>query len=232
MKNLLRTSLSIVLLLLAYTLCYFLIPVVQQNKTVFALNYVFAAIAFLFQIYVFYLVFFKNETLKSKVYGLPILKVSIIYLIISLLYNLAIFILNIYYNIPTILSIIVPIIFIVFVLIGIFITTGVKEEVERQDEKLNVTTSLMDNLKNDFKVFMASYDYQPLQKKINDLYELVIYSDPVSDDKLIDIEDEINKTYLMLKNAYNTGDYNLFEQYIEQLQKLVNERNIICKMNK
>ena len=232
MKNLLRTSLSIILLLLAYTLCYFLIPVVQQNKTVFALNYVFAAIAFLFQIYVFYLVFFKNETLKSKVYGLPILKVSIIYLIISLLYNLAIFILNIYYNIPTILSIIVPIIFIVFVLIGIFITTGVKEEVERQDEKLNVTTSLMDNLKNDFKVFMASYDYQPLQKKINDLYELVIYSDPVSDDKLIDIEDEINKTYLMLKNAYNTGDYNLFEKYIEQLQKLVNERNIICKMNK
>ena len=101
MKNNIRVCLVIGLFLLIFTVCYFVIPYPYENNTVFTLGYIFAIIAFLAQIYTLYKGLMKDSSLKSKVYGLPLIRVGFIYLAVQVIITLLLNIINAFVYLPS-----------------------------------------------------------------------------------------------------------------------------------
>ena len=56
-----------------------------------------------------------------------------------------------------------------------------------------VKTIFYNDLKTNLEIFKISFGYVPLKDKINKLYDLVLYSDPVSVDEVVELEDKILK---------------------------------------
>lgn len=232
MKNKLRFAIVLAILIILYTVCYFAIPYPHKDTTVFALTYVFAVVAFASQGYTFYVSFCKKDTLKSKVYGLPIFRVGIIYLAVALLTSIIITVANAFVAVPLWIAIILPVLLLGFAVIGCITTEAVKEEIERQDNKIVYDTHFIDNLKTEFKSLLVTFNYEPLKAKFNKLCDSISYSDPVSNESLILIEDEMDKNYILLKDALYNKDYVELEKQIDKLLLLVNERSARCKSSK
>ena len=58
------------------------------------------------------------------------------------------------------------------------------------------------------------------------------YSDPVSNEHTAPAERKIAAMLTELREAVENGDSQLAHSYIEKIERLLNERNRICKMSK
>lgn len=229
MKNNIRVCLVIGLFLLIFTVCYFVIPYPYENNTVFTLGYIFAIIAFLAQIYTLYKGLMKDSSLKSKVYGLPLIRVGFIYLAVQVIITLLLNIINAFVYLPSWICIVLNILIIGVFAIGLITVEGYKETIEKEEMKEVINTLFLDDLKTNVKALYNKFDYEPLKKKMKDLYELIIYSDPVSHKDLVSLEDEISRKLNSLKSSFNNKDYTILEVEMNDLQSLMEERNYRCK---
>ena len=64
------------------------------------------------------------------------------------------------------------------------------------------------------------------------VYEVIRYSDPMSNDKLAGVELKIEKLFDEYQNAVNANDYELVKQTASALTEAVEERNKKCKLLK
>ena len=90
----------------------------------------------------------------------------------------------------------------------------------------------MNELKIDIKVLADSFDYKPMNKSVNDLKDLIVYSDPVENEETVPLDKEIKQNYDLLKDAIVNKNYELAAQEINKITNLVNTRNLKCKLNK
>ena len=88
------------------------------------------------------------------------------------------------------------------------------------------------NLRVETKLLSERYESSFLNKKLYDLAEEVKYSDPKSNDTLLEIEDEINRNVISLKDTLRNENFVLAEEMIEELIQLIKERNLRCKLSK
>ena len=229
-----KTKFSVILLSVftIFTICYFAIPYNYNNETVHALNYVFAIIPFLFQVYVFYDAFYKSTSLKQKVYGLPIMIFGYSYLVLGVVLSIIINVFNATGTVKTWVVIVIPLIIFATCLIGLFIRISARDYAYNLDNNNQSKTSFMDNLKINIKTLNNEFDYEPLKKQMNELCELIVYSDPIQTDKTQEIDDEIDKEFVKLKESSIEDEYIQTEKSIKIISNLVNERNLINKANK
>ena len=73
----------VAILVVMVSVVAFVIPFEKKSYATFIMSYVGILIALLAQGYVAYLIFKKSTTLKSKIYGIPVIRVSIMYLLIQ-----------------------------------------------------------------------------------------------------------------------------------------------------
>lgn len=232
MKNKFRLILIIILSAIVYTVAYFVIPFPHKSLPIYICVYVFTMFSFVAQLYTTKDTFLKKNSPKSKIYGLPVIKVGIIYLIASLIFMLLMTILNAFIEIPLWIYIIVQLIIIILGIIGVLITEGVKTEIKNQESKIKKQTKFMNELKIDIKVLADSFDYQPLKQSINDLKELIVYSDPVENKETVSIDKEIKQNYDFFKDSISNRNYEETSKYIKKITDLVNDRNLKNKLNK
>ena len=232
MKNKYKFLVIISILFVVFSALYFLISFKHVSDAAWLLMYLFSALAFSAQIYFYHISFEDDKSLKSKVYGIPVFRVGIIYLVIQLILTLIVTIVNIFINPIVAVVIIAEIVLIGFAAVGLIVAKAYKEQVIEQEEKTIINTVFMDNFKNDIKAFNKQFTYDPLKKLMNDLTELIVYSDPVSNEKLTMIEDEMSEVFILLKDAYFCCNYENLETYLKKLSYLANERNIRCKNSK
>ena len=80
---------------------------------------------------------------------------------------------------------------------------------------------------------MLIYSYKIKGKETKELFDkfvdLVRYSDPVSNENLQDIENEIKSKYEEIKTLISQDNILLANKEIENLIDLVNRRNLMCK---
>ena len=215
-----------------FTLLYFVIPYTHKNNSVYVLGYVFSSIAFLAQIYAFYKGFDKDETLKSKFYGFPILKVGIIYLLVQVSVTFVFCLLNAFMNVPTWIPIIIYAVIVGIFVIGFISAETYKEEIEKAEVEEKNSTLFMDDLRTNAKSFYNRIEQSPLKNKMKELYDIIQYSDPVSSVELVEAEDEISRKFNALKMNYLEKNYAEVEVGIEELITLMEERNYRCRILK
>ncbi|NLC26497.1 MAG: hypothetical protein GX777_07760 [Fastidiosipila sp.] len=206
-----------------FNVIVFAIP--TEKTSVFWIAYAFTLVAFVAQIVIWKVAFNKADTLKSKFLGLPLIHVGVVYLILQLI----VFI--VFMSLPTIANWIAIVgCAIILGLSGIFlISTDLgREEVVRVEEKVQRKVSSLKMLQAEVEMIAEAQSDLEAKRALAVLAEKIRYSDPMSDESLAPIEDEISARIVALKTQ-PTADTS---SSVKQIEILLLERNKKAKLLK
>lgn len=218
-KNLIYAILCILFILL--NVVVFAIP---TDKTgTFWVAYVFTVVAFALQVPVWEKSLKQKDTLKRKFLGISTVHVGIVSLILQVI-ALAVFI-----AVPTLPSwaavVVCAIIFGLSTICLVSSGIGVRE-ISRVEEKVLEKTFFIKELQTNVELIAEAETDNETKTMLKQLAEKIRYSDPVSSEKLADLENRISAKAEGLKTADN------IIESISELNMLLDERNKKCKILK
>lgn len=222
----------VAILAVMITVIAFVIPFEKKSYATFIMSYVGILISLAAQGYVAFLVFKKSSSLKSKIYGIPVIRVSIIYLMLQFVASIVICAINAFVYVPVFIPVVIFIVLGGFAAIGILITSAVKGFIEDVEKEEKQKTAFLNNFKIEVESLSNKSSDEALNKDIYKFIEKVKYSDPMSSDKLVDIENEINTKYMELKELVLNDDIENSKKALVEINDLMDKRNKICKLEK
>ena len=220
-KNSTKGYVILGILLVVVSVIAFSVPV--QKTTAFWLAYAFTAIAILAQIVIWKAAFGREDTLKSKFLGLPVLHISVVYLIVQLA-TFAIYLFN--PALPTWSAVVICV-----VLVGVFSVCMIsadagRSEIERVEDKVQEKTFCIRSLQADVELLANAEPDTEVKAELLRLAENIRFSDPMSHERLADIEDRITEKIAELKPSTDKA------KIINELNSLLDERNRKIKILK
>lgn len=224
----------VAILAVMVTVVAFVIPFRDFSKCIstYIASYVGIIIALAAQGYVAYLVFKKSSSLKSKVYGIPVIRVSIMYLIIQFIASVVICAINAVVAVPVVVPVVIFVVLGGFAAIGILLTSAVKSFIEGVEKEEKQRTAFINNFKIEVESLEGKSSDEAFNKDIHKFVEKVKYSDPMSAPELVDVENEINSKYLILKDNITNDSLDDAKKDLAELNDLMDKRNKLCKLNK
>lgn len=225
-KNLKDLNLVIAIVAVVYTLVVLVVPF--PKTLVFFISLFFTWIALASQLGIQRIAFRDAQSVKSKFYGVPIARVFIYYGIAQLILGLVFMIVSpwVAYWIP----------FVLYVLLmgaaalGVIATDAMRNEIEKQDEKLKVKVSKMRDLQSKISALVSVCDNEEVQAQLGVLADEFRYSDPTSNEELDKIESEIDALIGDLQSEIDNTD--VAKDLIKKLTLTLVERNRLCKLHK
>lgn len=231
-NNKLKYLVITLLLFVVYAVVTLLIPIPKKDVSVFWLSWSFGALSILLQPVIAFFVVGDIKTLKSKIYGWPIVRLGYIYLFTSLILTLTIFVVGAFVAIPLWILIILMVCILVFFVIGLITTSTYKEEIIKMEEHAPTTTKFINDLRVDSRMLLNKIKDKEAKEKYSTFVDEVQYSDPVSNKNLADLEDEINRKYIEFKDDILNDNYEDVISKIDNLIMLIKERNLRTKQSK
>ena len=218
-KNLGYTALGIILLLLS--VIAFAIP--TEKTGTFWIAYVFTIISAVAQIAIWKNALGKENTLKSKFLGLPIVYIGIVYLVAQIV-AFAVFT-----AVPT-LPIWSPLVVCAAILgiSAIFMIVGEagRGEIERVEAKVQKKVFFIKELQADVELLADAETDSSTKAALRQLAEKIRFSDPMSSEQLVDLESKISEKAAELKTAVSRMEI------VTEINLLLDERNKKCRLGK
>lgn len=220
--------LVLALLFAVYTLIVLAVPFAKGG--IFWLTYLFTAVAFGVQAYVFKLSFEKEAGAKSKFYGFPIARVGVLYLAVQLVLGLVFMALAAVA--PVWLALVLYLALLAAAAVGVVATDSIRDEVERQDTQLKADVAAVRALQSQAAALPARCEDATARAALEKLADEFRYSDPVSAPALTDLETDIVATMEELSAAVTDGDHAAVLALCKKISATLAERNRLCKLNK
>lgn len=227
-KNILRTYGVLAILFVVFTVVVFAAPFVKNG--VFVVSYFFVLLAIVLQGYAIHKAFSREEPVTSKLYGFPVARVGLIYLVIQLIASVIFMALAVI--LPMWVAIVVSVVALGVAGIGLITTDAVREEILRQDAVLKKDVSAMRAMQSKARMLIGQCDDAPLAAELQKLSEAMQYSDPVSSEALHDIEFELSQLMDELQKAVVEQEYTAARQLLKKTLDTLTERNRLCKLKK
>ena len=199
----------------------FAIP--TAKTTAFWISYAFTVAAFAAQIIIWKAALGRSESLKSKFLGLPVVHISIVYLVVQVVA------LIVFLFIPTlpIWSAVVACAVIAGISAVCMIASDVgRSEIERVSAKVQEKVFYIRELQTDVELLADAETDSATKSALMQLAEKIRYSDPMSDERLENIEGQITAKIAELKSSADKIEI------IKELNSLLDERNKITKLLK
>ena len=197
----------------------FAVPTIKT--AIFWIAYVFTAAAFAAQIFIWNKALGK-ETLKSKFLGLPVVHIGIVYAIIQTV-AFAVFLFA--PTLPVWSAIVVCSIIAGVSAVCMISADAGRNEIERVEAEVQEKVFFIRELQADIEL-IATTETDADTKALIRLAEKIRFSDPMSNEQLMDLENKISTKVLKLKTATNKVEI------ITELTLLLDERNKKCKILK
>lgn len=223
-----RRYIILAVILVVFSVIAFAVPFVKNG--VFWFAYLFGVIAIVFQIYVFKAAFADGADIKSKFYGFPIARVGVIYLVMQMVLSLVQMLAAGYMK--TWMAAVINIIPIGLAVIGTIAADVMREEAIVQDNIVRTNTLNMKNLQTLSAALPSLTDDVEMKKKLEQLAEEFRYSDPVSSEDTVVLEDELLSQLDHLKNALKGNDGGNIDPIYSAITVALNERNRVCRQSK
>ena len=199
----------------------FAVPTVKTAT--FWITYVFTAAAFAAQIVIWKTALGKEGTLKSKFLGFPVVHIGIVYAVIQVI-AFAVFMF-----VPTLLA--------WSAIVACSVITGVsavcmisadagRDEIERVEAKVQNKVFYIRELQADIELLADNESDATVKTALTQLAEKIWFSDPMSNEQLVDFENKISIKAAELKTASSKLEI------ITELNSLLDERNKKCKILK
>lgn len=199
----------------------FAVPTAKTST--FWIAYVFTVAAFAAQIGIWKTALGKEETLKSKFLGFPVVHIGIVYAAIQVI-AFAVFMF-----VPTLPAwsaiVVCSVIASVSAVCMISADAG-RNEIERVEAKVQKNVFYIRELQADIELLADNESDAAVKTALTQLAEKIRYSDPMSNEQLADLENKISTKVAELKTASSKLEI------ITELNSLLDERNKKCKILK
>lgn len=194
----------------------------------FWIGYAFITIAFIGNLICSFL-FFKEEN-KSKMFlNIPIIQLAYSALIGSLIVGAVAMAVP---QIPYWIGVIVDVLVLAFYVIAIVKAKAAVDIVHDIEQKVKVQTFFIKVLTVDADSLMARAKSDEMKAETKKVYEAIRYSDPMSNDALASIENQIQNEFNAFADAVKNNDIDLAKSSSNELVILINDRNKKCKLLK
>lgn len=212
-----------VILGILFTLVSIIAFAVPTLKTAtFWIAYVFTAAAFAAQIIIWRTALGK-EALKNKFLGFPVVHIGIVYAIIQTV-AFAVFLFA--PMLPVWSAIVVCSIIAGVSAVCMISTDAGLNEIERVEAEVQEKVFFIRELQADIELIATTETDADTKAELTRLAEKISFSDPMSNEQLMDLENKISTKVLKLKTATNKVEI------ITELTLLLDERNKKCKILK
>ena len=199
----------------------FAVPTVKTAT--FWIAYVFTAAAFAAQIVIWKTALGKEETLKSKFLGFPIVHIGIVYAIIQVI-AFAVFLFA--PTLPVWSAIVMCSIIASVSAVCMISADAGRDEIERVEAKVQKKVFYIRELQADIELLADSETNADVKTALIQLAEKIRFSDPMSNEQLADLDDKISTKIEELKTTSSQL------AIITELNSLLDERNKKCKILK
>lgn len=227
-KNQLRGILILAIVFVAFTVLAFALPFAMNG--VFWLAYIFTVVAILAQGYIFHIAFDKGEPVKSKLYGFPIARIGVIYLVAQMVLGLIFMALAVF--VPVWLAVVVFVLLLAAAGVGFIAADVMRDEVEQQDVQLKKDVSAMRAMQSKMNALAGQSAVPAVTEAMVKLNDEFRYSDPVSEETTVIAEQELLLLLDELQNAVIGGDGEAALQLCKKASLQLAERNRLCKLGK
>lgn len=227
-KNIARTGATVVLLLALLNLIAFVIPFARTTS--FWLGYIFTSVAILAQLPLMRYAFTPKGSLRDSLYGFPIARLSLIYLLVQAVTGLLCMVLAAW--VPFSAALIVQAVVLVLAIIGCMATSAIRDEIHKQDARLQKDVSVMRELRSRAGALAGQAQGEAVQEQLRKLADDFRFSDPVSSEATFPLESELRACMDNLEHALTDGDMDGVTKLCPKAAALLAERNRLCKLNK
>ena len=189
----------------------------------FWIAYVFTAAAFAAQIGIWKTAFGKEETLKNKFLGFPVVHIGIVYAVIQVI-ALAVFMFV--PTLPAWSAIVVCSVIAGISAVCMISADAGRNEIERVEEKVQKKAFYIRELQADIELLADNESDAAVKAALTQLAEKIRFSDPMSNEQLADLEDKISTKLAELKNTSRKLEI------LTDLKSLLDERIKKCRILK
>lgn len=215
-------------ILLAFVFVIYLVAAIPFPKTIiFWIAFSFSLFAILSQLYTMRVLKNGKERIKDKFYEFPMLRVSVLYLIIQI--GVSILLMLFSEEIPVFAAVLAEVILVALAVVGCFAVEAAGREVIRQETEIKRELSKMKELQEQIRRLIAQCDEEKKKEMLQRLAEEVRYSNPVSNDISEEIEEEITVLFLEIEERVLDDDLENAEALCDRMRGLLRERDRICR---
>ena len=220
------------LIVVSFNIIVFIIPRniggVDRYTGSFWVGYAFIMLMLVAQLGVGWMVF-KEENLTKVFYKISLLSISFSSMIIMGIVGMICMAIPV---IPVWLGVIACLLVFVFSGVSFVSAQAAVSAVEEIDKKVKVKTFFIKSLTVDVEMLKEKATLSDIKNEIGRLYDVVRYSDPMSDDALTGIETQITLKMSDLSEAVGKSDLDAVKKISKDVTLLVTERNKKCKLLK
>lgn len=170
----------------------------------------------------------KKDNIKSRVYGFPIFKVGCLYTVIQLIVGWAFTLISFIVEIPLFVPIVISGIVLLAALLGVVGTGACREVIEAQETQTEKSIERMKNFRLAIRTITENCSNEELKKHLEKLNDDFRYSDPVTSEKLTNIENQLQQEINVLGMLTNESS-ELALKKVEEISELLKTRNLKCK---
>lgn len=214
---------------LMYCVLFFAIPFKKTGADIPA--FLFSVLALLLGMLVVLYTAQKGETLKSKLYGFPILKLGVLYTIIQLVFGVIIWTVNSFVKVPVWLVIVLSVLWLGCMAVGVIAADNSQDIIEQMDKAAESKLTASRSFRLELDDIVNACENEVVRNALEGLAEEIRYSDPVSSEELEEIEHRIDEALNNLRELLNSKE-ELELQKIKELKRMVADRNRRCKLLK
>jgi hypothetical protein len=209
-----------------FNLMVFLIA--NQKNSVFWMSYVFICLAFILQFAGMVLALRSLET-ETVFMGIPLASISLYYLFAAVFVGVVfMFFQNAPFKLALILQVLVLAIYAVVAIMALMARNTVQDINDNVRENVQAIKTLNVNI----DVFIPQVSDPTLKKALKKASETVKYSDPMSNDAVSDIEDQIMQTVNGLRINIENNKNEEAIQSCKDIEVLFMQRNSLLKATK
>lgn len=216
-----------------YNTIVFVIPEeingVSRFTTMFWVGYALMMVMFIVQAVVSFLAFRKISPNKNLLFRLPLLKTSIVTTLamfpISVLFM-------IFPNSPTWVGVVLIAIIVAVTVVVYARAMVLPAVVEGVEKTVKVKSVFIRSLTADAEALLNSSDDEAINQKIEQVYETIRYSDPLSVDEVAVLETNITEAFIVFRDAAEKKLVDEIDKDAKVLINLLNQRNAKVKLLK
>lgn len=200
----------------------------DEKNNVFWTSYIFICIAFVVQI-VSMLLAFQALEVEAVFFGIPLASLSLFYFFAAVFAG-AVFMF--FQQAPFKLAVALQVIILAVYVIVAVITLLSRDAVQDVNDNIKVNVTAIKTMQADVEVLMSLVNDAALKNSIRKLSETIRYSDPMSNDAVVDIEDQIVQEISELRILCENGENAEAVQSCRQIELLFLQRNKLLKASK
>lgn len=194
----------------------------------FWVGYIFITLAFIGQLICAYFAF-KAESLQKFFYNVPLIRISRIGLVLTVILGTLCMAIP---NLPNWIGIILCLAVLAFTAISVIKATAAGDVVGGIDERIESKTYFIKALTADAESLMSAAKTPELKAEVKKVYEAIRYSYPMSNAALEEINEQIQNQFSAFADAVKAEDFDLASTSSDELITLIDDRNKKCKLMK